>query len=297
MIANSSTDRPTRTASARIMLPVFGLPSRPSRIMKTPANASAPMMRTKATPIRYFMGTDYSTRTLAAIVLIATLLGMGSTARLGLWQLSRAAQKQALQTALDERGRLAPLDDATLARTAPEAEAQHYRPVRLQGEWRPAATVFLDNRQMNGRPGFFVVTPLVLPGGDAVLVQRGWAPRDMADRTRVPSVPTPAGRVEVSGLIAPPPARLFDFAGGVPGTIRQNLDLAAFAKEFGVTLRPLSVQQLDEPADGLSRHWPAPAVDIHKHYGYAFQWFAMCALMAGLYVWFQLLRPRLRRRA
>jgi surfeit locus 1 family protein len=101
----------------------------------------------------------------------------------------------------------------------------------------------------------------------------------------------------VRGLIAPPPARLFDFAGGVAGTIRQNLDLAAFAGEFGVTLRPLSVQQLDEPADGLSRHWPAPAVDIHKHYGYAFQWFAMCALMAGLYVWFQLLRPRLRRRA
>lgn len=233
-------------------------------------------------------------------MLLATVLGMGITGRLGVWQLDRAAQKRALQASLDQRGHLPPLDDASLATTPAEAGAQHYRPVRLQGEWRPAATVFLDNRQMDGRPGFFVVTPLVLPGGDAVLVQRGWVPRDFVDRSRVPDVPTPGGRVEVQGLIAPPPARLFEFAPGEATRIRQNLDLATFSQEIGMRLRPLSVQQLDAPApakDGLARHWPAPAVDIHKHDGYAFQWFAMCALMAGLYVWFQLVRPRLRRRA
>ena len=38
----------------------------------------------------------------------------------------------------------------------------------------------------------------------------------------------------------------------------------------------------------------APAADVHKHYGYAFQWFALCALIVGLYVWFQLIRPRRR---
>ena len=236
----------------------------------------------------------------ALIVLLAAVLGMAITARLGVWQLSRAAQKQALQSALDARKHLPAVEDASLATTEALADAQHYRPVRLQGEWRAQATVFLDNRQMDGRPGFYVVTPLVLPGGDAVLVQRGWAPRDMADRTRVPAVPTPSGRVEVSGQIAPPPARLFDFAGGVAGTIRQNLELAAFSREIGLGLRPMSVQQFDAPGtagDGLARRWPAPAVDIHKHYGYAFQWFAMCALMAGLYVWFQLVRPRLRHRA
>jgi len=59
------------------------------------------------------------------------------------------------------------------------------------------------------------------------------------------------------------------------------------------------VQQADgaaADADGLLRHWPAPAFDVHKHYGYAFQWFALAALITGLYVWFQLVRPRLRRR-
>ena len=46
-----------------------------------------------------------------------------------------------------------------------------------------------------------------------------------------------------------------------------------------------------EGADGLHRHWPPPAVDVHKHYGYAFQWFALAALILGLYVWFQVLAP------
>jgi surfeit locus 1 family protein len=46
------------------------------------------------------------------------------------------------------------------------------------------------------------------------------------------------------------------------------------------------------PQDGLLRQWPEPAADVQKHYGYAFQWFALCALILGLYVWFQIVRPR-----
>ena len=34
------------------------------------------------------------------------------------------------------------------------------------------------------------------------------------------------------------------------------------------------------------------ALGVEKHYGYAFQWFAMSALVLGLYLWFQWLRPR-----
>lgn len=45
--------------------------------------------------------------------------------------------------------------------------------------------------------------------------------------------------------------------------------------------------------DGLQRDWPQPAADVHKHYGYAFQWFALSALTLILYVWFQIIRPRL----
>ncbi len=236
----------------------------------------------------------------AVLVLLATVLGVGVAARLGWWQLDRAAQKEALQAAWQARSGLPALDASSLARSAEQAGVQHHRPVRLQGHWLPERTIFLDNRQMKGRPGFFVVTPLrLLEGNDAVLVQRGWAPRDMLERTRLPAVPTPAGVVEVLGSIAPPPSRLYDFAGQEAGPIRQNLDVAEFAREAGLSLRPLSVLQTDSAdsaGDGLLRQGPQPAADVHKHYGYAFQWFALGALMTGLYVWFQLVRPRLRTR-
>ena len=101
------------------------------------------------------------------------------------------------------------------------------------------------------------------------------------------------------GLIAPPPARLYEFDAAASGPIRQNLDLAAYAGETGLRLLPLSVMQEHTPQDaddGLLREWPRPTLDVHKHYGYAFQWFALCALTAGLYVWFQLIRPWRQRR-
>lgn len=232
-------------------------------------------------------------------VLVAAVLGVATTTRLAVWQLDRAAQKLALQSALDARSGLAALDAARVARTAGEATAQHYRPVQLHGRWLPERSVFLENRQMNGRVGFYVVTPLLLAGSDdAVLVQRGWAPRDQLDRTRLPAVPTPAGEIDIEGRIAPPPPRLYEFQVSAPGTIRQNLDLGDYARETGLQLRPVSVLQADSSAtagDGLLRQWPLPAVDVHKHYGYAFQWGALGALMTGLYVWFQLIRPRLGR--
>jgi surfeit locus 1 family protein len=232
-----------------------------------------------------------------ALVLAAALMGTAVTARLGVWQLDRAAQKTALQASLDERGALPPLATGDLATEAGAAALQHHRRVQLSGRWRPEATVYLENRQMNGRPGFFVVTPLELDDGSAVLVQRGWQPRDLLDRTKVVPPPTPSGQVDVAGRIAPPPARLYEFDGDSSGPVRQNLDLTSFSREWRLELRPLSVLQLAEsaPSDGLLRDWLVPATGVHKHYGYAFQWFALAALILGLYVWFQIIRPRRQR--
>ena len=240
----------------------------------------------------------------ARVILFATIVGVGITANLGAWQLRRAAQKIALQDALESRAKTGPLSGAELAATKPLAEAQHYRPVRLRGTWVAEHSVYLENRQMAGRVGFDLVTPLRLEGsGGAVLVQRGWVPRDLRDRTLLPPVTTPGGPVEVVGHIAPAPARLYEFGASGSGLIRQNLDVDSFKLETGLPLAAVSVRQADAPgapgaaSDGLLRDWPRPAVDVQKHYGYAFQWFALGALMAGLYVWFQLVRPRLQRDA
>ncbi|HUP06280.1 MAG TPA: SURF1 family protein [Caldimonas sp.] len=238
-----------------------------------------------------------SPRGRAAVVLIAALAFAALCTRLGIWQLDRAQAKLDLQARIEARRSAPVLDGAALASSAIEAAAQYDRPVRLVGHWQPSATVFLDNRQMHGVPGFFVVTPLWLAGRDvAVAVQRGWVPRNPQVRTALPAVPTPSGDVVVEGHVGPPPSRLPALGPDASGPIRQNLDLAAYAQEARVRLLPLSVRQIDSAAtrgDGLVRDWPAPAVDVGMHYGYAAQWFAFAALSVGLYVWFQIVRPRL----
>lgn len=233
------------------------------------------------------------------LILLLALAAAALTARLGVWQLGRAQQKLALQAQIDTRSQQPPMQAQALASAAAEAPGQHYRLVALTGRWLPRHTVYLDNRPMDGRTGFVVVTPLELAPGDVIVVQRGWVPRDMQDRTRLVPVPTPTGEVRVYGRLAPPPSALLSLGQAEPGVIRQNLDLAEYGREIGVALRPLSVQQLDDVPDAaglLKRHWPMPAVNVATNYGYAFQWFALSALIATLYVWFQILRPRRRTR-
>jgi surfeit locus 1 family protein len=220
-----------------------------------------------------------------AAVIVALL-----TARLGFWQLSRAAEKNALQSAIEQQTQRPVL--GALPSDLQAMASLHHRRVQLQGRWSPAHTVYLDNRQMNGRPGFFVITPLVLADGRAVLVQRGWLPRDVNDRARIDDAPAPAGDVRLEGRIAPPPARLFEFGSADTGRIRQNLELDAFARETALRLLPLSVLQTGPADNKLLRDWPLPAIGIAKHYGYAFQWFGLSTLVVILYVWFQFIQPR-----
>ncbi|MGM9515861.1 SURF1 family protein [Roseateles sp. DB2] len=221
-----------------------------------------------------------------------TLVGVALTAGLCAWQLDRAGQKRALEAAITQRAQAPALDGAGLA--AAGAEGLHRR-VRLQGHWLSQHEVWLENRPMDGRVGFFLLTPLQLSGrADVVLVQRGWVPRDVADRGRLPALAPETGEVLVEGRMAASPSRLYQLGEAGSGRIRQNLDPAAFARETGLPLLPLTVLQTahEGATPGLLREWPAPAVDIHKHYGYAAQWAALSVLQLGLYVWFQVLRPR-----
>jgi len=234
------------------------------------------------------------------LVLCATLASVALAAWLGVWQLDRAAQKEALQASLDARGQLPPLAAAALPRRPEDAAATIYRRVRLGGHWLAGRTVFLDNRQMKDKVGFFVVTPFLLDrSSQAVLVQRGWVGRNFTNRMALPAIETPSGEVEIEGTVATAPARLFEFSAVASGTIRQNVEPLSYAQETGIALLPLSILENATAAnahDGLERNWPPPATGVQMHYGYAFQWFAIGAVIAFLYVWFRILRPRQQRR-
>jgi surfeit locus 1 family protein len=302
-----------------------------------PDRAKSP---TKRSPARFWL------------VTAAALMVLAATVSLGRWQLSRAAQKEALQHAIETQKLLPPLDQAEFLTLGDPAPMLH-RPVRLRGLWLAPQTVYLDNRQMRGLPGFYVVTPFAIEDSQqTVMVQRGWVQRNFNDRTQLVPVDTPSGLVDLTALIAAPPGRLLDLgpsaASAAPGTasassaatspaleaasassvssvssttavppaaaapasgtvaapappgdpvvgsspIRQNLDLQAFRAETRLPLRTdLTLQQAGEPSEGLLRDWPAPALGIEKHYGYAFQWFGLAGLVVFLYVWFQLIAP------
>jgi len=227
------------------------------------------------------------------LVAVAVLAGVVLLASLGFWQWGRGEQRTALHDVQLARENTAPvgLRELLAAREGDTSLVQ--RPVVVRGEWLAGRTIFLDNRQMNSVPGFYVVTPLQLEGSQAVvLVQRGWVQRNFESRANLPRVTTPAGTVEVHGRLAPPPAKLYAFDTEEKGPIRQNLDLASFRAETGLPLLVLSVQQAGAPSEGLLRQWPQAGSGAERNYGYAFQWWAMAALIAILYVWFQLVVPR-----
>lgn len=226
------------------------------------------------------------------VILAACMVAL--TCALGFWQLRRAAEKIALQTAIATQATKPALSGDQL-RQAPDALSLVHQRVHLKGTWVRSATVFLDNRQMDAKVGFFVVTPLQLEGGGVVLVQRGWAQRNFEKRAELPAVQTPSGPIELDGRIAPPPSKLFAPGTDAAGPIRQNLDLSQFRAETRLPLMDVTVLQSGEPSEGLRRAWPAVNLGVEKHYGYAFQWFAMAVLMAGLTLWFQWIRPYLQR--
>lgn len=245
------------------------------------------------------------------LISLAALICVAVTTSLGFWQLGRAAQKQAIFDAITRQQALEPMQNAKLAAQLPwvsesitgEQLAQLlHRSVQLQGQWLADQTVFLDNRQMQGKAGFYVLTPFRLSAPDenlVVVVQRGWAPRNFMDRAQLPEVQTPQGMVSIEGKLEAPPSKLMELemAGrggadpdGQKSRIRQNADIAQWAQQSGLPLLALSVVQTGVASEGLLRDWPQINAGVQKHYGYAFQWFGLSVLVVLLYVWFQLVR-------
>jgi len=233
------------------------------------------------------------------LIFTATALGMALTFALGMWQVGRGAEKLALQAAKDQRIAMSVLDGRSLSASITPTELQRlmYRSMVLKGRWLKEATVYLENRQMNGRAGFYVMTPMRLDStGQVVLVQRGWVPRSFNDRQALPLTETPGDSVEITGTLAPWPSRLYDFGGVEVGAIRQNLDLGTFRQQTGLDLKNFSLVQTGAASEGLLRDWPVVTSGVEKHQGYAFQWFGLCALIALLYVWFQIVQARRKKR-
>lgn len=250
---------------------------------------------------RYYI----SVRNIIALALLIALAVL--FASLGNWQLNRAAERDAIARAI-ERGRTQP--ELVLSHDTRSAELTPWRPAKAEGRFLEAYTVLIENRPYQGRPGYWVATPLQLASSpeQAVLVLRGWLPRPTHPGQPRPEIPAPPEHaVTIHGELLERVPRLFElwsWSGGSqvalpaklpdpadPMPTLQNLELDAYAAASGLKLAPIVLAQLQPvqpggPAatDTLLREWPEPSLESDKNRGYALQWFGFStiALLAAL---------------
>lgn len=212
------------------------------------------------------------------IPFVAAVLAAIVGVSLGQWQTRRAIEKESIEEKLIARESAPPL---RLQSRNQAVEEMEYRHVTVKGEFVGDWTVYLDNRPYKSMPGFYVMAPLKLAGSDMhVLIARGWAKRDIADRTKVPPVRAPVGTVEIQGVVRRGPGHVLQLGTAEqihPGAIVQNLDMAEFARAAKLPMQDFIIEQINDGPDGLVRDWPRPSTGAEKHRAYAFQWYALAA--------------------
>lgn len=235
---------------------------------------------------------DVRRRPIAAVAMICLVAtGVG----LGIWQLKRAAYKEGIATSLHEKELSQPL--LANDRNWTLEEALHHRMI-AKGAYLPEKAIWLENRphprgrdpQTGITTGFFLLMPLQLTGQKTVIwVNRGWAPRSFDQLNKVPEVRTPKGTIEVGGSVFEAAGKTYELgkdgvavaSDGLP--IRENLDLVKLSQQMPGEHLPFVLRQDEDlNKDGLQRLWAMPDSGSEKHFGYAFQWFAL-ALMSFVF--------------
>ncbi|KQP38919.1 SURF1 family protein [Pseudorhodoferax sp. Leaf274] len=229
-------------------------------------------------------------------VLLAAALLSALFAALGTWQVQRLGWKKALIARTEARVGAAPVAPPAL-RAWPAIQAAplefEYRRLRLQGEFLHADEALVQASTALGA-GFWVLTPLRLPDGSIVLVNRGFVPperRDPAQR----GAAAPAGTATVVGLL-----RITEPGGGFlrendPAADRwHSRDVAAIAAARGLPADRVAPYFVD--AEGTpAGQWPVGGLTVLRftdnHLVYAVTWYAL-ALMVAAAGWFVLRTAR-----
>lgn len=245
----------------------------------------------------------FSTKT-GIVSIIVSLLLIALFARLGLWQLDRADEKKAMLAAKDIASNNGPL--LTLEREM-SMEDVEYRNVKLSGKYDYTRQFLLDNRIYHKQAGYEVITPFyVAMSDDFILVNRGWVGHN-GKRDIKPEIPHATGAVigenpdtvALSGILTNPskgfsigpalvetePASSVDSGRNWP-LVLQYIDYATIADKVDKIPVVNGVVVADQGQNGdLIYNWQPVANGPMKHYGYAFQWFAMLVAVVVLFIY------------
>lgn len=218
--------------------------------------------------------------TLAAIAMVVLTLWLSH------WQTRRGDEKAARQQLLAARAQ-APTTEISSAALQPDQIL--FRRAQARGIFDAEGQLFMDNRLHGGRAGFHVITPLRLPGGDVLLVNRGWVARTSA-YPLPPEVSVPAGEQVVQGLVTLPPQRFLELSSDVvAGRVWQNLSIERYAAQSS---RPVVPVVLLAAYPGLTPVEERPDAGEAKHREYALTWLSLAITTMALWVGLNLRRVR-----
>ena len=170
------------------------------------------------------------------------------------------------------------------------SQAQQWITVSATGHYDTAHQFAVRDRSQNENAGWYVVTPLVLSDGTAVLVNQGWieASDGSAPSTAMPALPpVPSGTVTVSGWLQPDETTantsITDDTNALPtGEIAliTKTDLQSRVPE---TLHDGSIQlESSAPANtsaAAAQPIPGPSYDNTMYIAYMCQWWVFAIIM------------------
>lgn len=201
---------------------------------------------------------------------------------LGFWQLRRLDEKQARNEDIEARSATAPVPIEDL--TDPDAPLSigadlEFTAVTATGTYDVAGQALLRSRDLEGDPGFWVLTPLELGDGTAVVVNRGWIPFEVETDGSDIVFHTPTTPVTVTGVVERSQGDAIE-SGDVQATIA-HLDLAWFDDHVEADLYPVGIQLLTQdppPVDDYPVILDPPELTEGPHLSYAVQWFLFSAV-------------------
>ncbi|MFI9080289.1 SURF1 family protein [Streptomyces sioyaensis] len=246
---------------------------------------------------RFLLSRQWVIVTLVALLLIPVMI------KLGFWQLHRHQHKVAQNQLIGRNlaARPVPVTELTApGRTLPRHDM--WRRVTATGTFDTAHEVVVRQRTAADEQsiGYYVLSPLVLGNGQAVLVNRGWISAGN-DLTKFPDVPAaPKGKVTVTGRIMADETTAFSGikdTKGLPPRQIMLINSKEQAKRVGrPTLGGYIEQTGPKPAGGTPEPVPEPDHEsIGPHMAYAVQWWLFAAAVpVG---WIVLVRRERRDRA
>lgn len=224
---------------------------------------------------------------------LMTLVIVGVCLSMALWQLGRLQDRKAENARLAEQtvrpaaGLDSLLPGAGASRD--ETDRAEFRQTRVQGTFDPDEQVILQSRSYQSRQGNHLLTPLVLPSGEAILVDRGWVPLPTTDEVLDESR-APAGEVTVSGMLLPTEKKGFlGVSDPPPGdvTATPRVDLDRLAGQLPYALYPVYLRlQSQEPGNPADTPIPVPIPKPSEgpHQEYAIQWALFAATALVIYL-------------